>query len=160
MADIMTPARRSEVMSRIRSRNTKPEKSVRSLVHLLGYRFRLHRRSLPGTPDLVFPGRHKVIFVHGCFWHAHKGCKYAVRPKTRAAFWTSKLNGNRERDKQAIKELHKMGWDTHVVWECELSDRRTLEKRLARYLDNVGGKSRCENTRAATSGSGARVARQ
>jgi DNA mismatch endonuclease (patch repair protein) len=98
--DIITPAERSALMSRIQGKNTKPEILVRSMAHSLGYRFRLHRRDLPGTPDIVFPRLGKVIFVHGCFWHQHRGCRYAYKPKSNSLFWEKKFSGNRERDKR------------------------------------------------------------
>lgn len=106
-------------MSRIKSRDTKPELIVRSLLHRQGFRFRLHDRSLPGTPDIVLKKHKTVIFVHGCFWHQHKGCKYAAMPKTRREFWRQKLAGNVTRDRRNRKALEKLGWRVLVVWECE-----------------------------------------
>lgn len=136
--DTLTPAERSVRMSRIRSKDTKPELRVRSLVHGLGYRYALHRRDLPGAPDLVFPSRSKVIFVHGCFWHAHQECKVANSPKTRRAFWTAKFQGNIERDKRNEERLTKAGWEVAVVWECEIRNAGDLTARLSQFLGRPG----------------------
>lgn len=122
-------------MSAIRGKNTKPEMVVRSLAHRCGYRFRLHRKDLPGKPDLVFPGRRKIVFVHGCFWHQHPGCRFAARPKTRPEFWAAKLDGNRERDERQEAELRRLGWEVMLVWECEVRDLERLERRLRTFLD-------------------------
>lgn len=118
--DTLTPAERGERMRRIRARDTSPEMTVRSFVHALGFRYRLHDRGLPGTPDLVFPARHKVIFVHGCFWHRHNRCPLARLPKTRLDFWLPKLQANKRRDARARRALTALGWSSMVVWECEL----------------------------------------
>jgi len=107
-------------MSRIRSKNTNPETQVRSLLHRAGYRFRLHVKNLPGSPDIVLPKYKTAIFVHGCFWHRHNNCSHATMPKTRAAFWESKFNGTVERDKKQGDALRSAGWRVIVVWECEL----------------------------------------
>jgi DNA mismatch endonuclease (patch repair protein) len=120
-------------MARVRSRDTTPEIQVRSLLHRLGYRFRLHRKELPGTPDLVFPSRRKVIFIHGCFWHQHPGCRKATAPKTRAEFWRSKLNKNVQRDAIAQERLQAEGWGTLVIWECEIA-ASDLAARLCGFL--------------------------
>src|ERR1700737_3932573 len=117
--DIVSPARRSEMMGGIRGTGTKPELIVRSTAHRLGYRFRLHVRSLPGSPDLVFPRRNLAIFVHGCFWHRHKGCAYAYSPKSNVGFWKAKFKGNVARDRRVRRELASMGWRVAVIWECE-----------------------------------------
>jgi|WetSurMetagenome_2_1015567.scaffolds.fasta_scaffold243163_2 DNA mismatch endonuclease, patch repair protein len=119
MADLLTPARRSWNMSRIRSGNTKPEMMVRSLLHSLGYRYRLRRKDLPGKPDLVLPAHRIVVFVHGCFWHRHPGCKNATTPKTNAAFWEKKLSENVDRDGRKQADLERLGWRVITVWECE-----------------------------------------
>jgi DNA mismatch endonuclease (patch repair protein) len=137
MADVMTRVQRSAVMSRIRSRDTTPEKIIRSLLHSLGYRFRLHRRDLPGTPDLVFSSRRKVVFVHGCFWHSHAGCKLAARPKTRRRYWSEKLRANVLRDERAISALKAHGWRSLIIWECELGDVG-LRERVCNFLDDGG----------------------
>lgn len=120
VADFMSPAQRSAHMAKIRSKNTKPEVRLRSLLHRAGYRFRLHVRTLPGQPDLVFPGRRKVIFVNGCFWHGH-ACSVGARlPKTNTDFWLLKRKKNQERDARQLQELEALGWRVLVVWECEL----------------------------------------
>ena len=118
MADVHTTAQRSFNMSRIRSRDTKPEMIVRSLVHQMGFRFRLHRKDLPGKPDLVLPRHKKVILVHGCFWHMHQ-CRYGrVVPKTNTEFWQTKRTGNCDRDRRNLRKLRRDGWRALIVWEC------------------------------------------
>ena len=134
MPDVLTPEQRRRCMAAIRGKDTKPERVVRSLVHRMGYRFRLHRRDLPGKPDLVFPGRRKVVFVHGCFWHRHPGCRFATVPATRREFWMDKLGGNRRRDLRVQRELRRLGWGVMVVWECQTRDLGRLEGRLRRFL--------------------------
>jgi DNA mismatch endonuclease (patch repair protein) len=134
MADHLTVSERSGHMRRIRKRNTKPELAVRRAAHALGVRFRLHRRDLPGTPDLVFPRHRKVIQVHGCFWHQHKGCKLARQPKSRLDYWLPKLARNIERDHATRAALEAAGWACLVVWECETQDIRGLEGILRRFL--------------------------
>lgn len=132
--DTMTPEQRSRLMSQIRSKDTKPELAVRSLVHRMGYRFRLHARNLPGTPDLVFSSRRKAIFVHGCFWHGH-ACQKGRRPQTRAAFWTEKIDNNRKRDRKSRRQLKKLGWSSLIVWECEVGYTEALARKLSQFLD-------------------------
>lgn len=122
MADVVSPAKRSQMMSGIRGKNSQPELLVRRLLFASGYRFRLHRRDLPGTPDLVMPGRKVAIFVHGCFWHLHKGCRYAKMPATRSDFWKTKLEANVARDRRAVEELLGSGWRVLTVWECATRD--------------------------------------
>jgi DNA mismatch endonuclease (patch repair protein) len=136
MADTLTPSQRSERMSRVRGQGTKPEMIVRRLVHGMGFRYRLHSRELPGTPDLVFPGRGKAIFVHGCFWHRHPdpSCKLARMPKSRLDFWQPKLQGNRARDLRHRRELEALGWRILVVWECQMRDKEQLENKLRDFL--------------------------
>lgn len=134
MADTLTKAERSRRMSLVKGKNTKPELRVRRIVHGLGFRYRLHRRNLPGKPDLVFPGRRKVIFVHGCFWHRHPGCKLARLPKSRTDFWEPKLEQNRDRDLENQRVLTERGWDVLVVWECELAEEKALKARLKDFL--------------------------
>lgn len=129
-----TALTRSEVMSRIRSKNTSPEMRVRSLVHASGIRFRKHDHNLPGKPDLANRRKRWAIFVHGCFWHSHDGCSLASRPKSNAAYWAPKLKGNVERDSQKIFELERLGYRVFVIWECETRDTRVLEKTLATLL--------------------------
>jgi len=134
MANIVSEEQRSYNMSRIRSKNTKPEIAVRSMLHRLGYRFTVNgpkNKQLPGKPDIVLPKYRTVIFVHGCFWHGHKGCKNFRYPKTRMEWWRAKIDGNVARDKARIKELKEMGWRVLVIWECELVNKE-LEVRLAR----------------------------
>lgn len=134
--DTISAAERSALMSRIRSKDTRPELVVRKLAHALGYRFRVHCADLPGTPDLAFPSRKKVIFVHGCFWHGHT-CKLASSPKTNISYWIPKINGNRRRDRQRKRALSKLGWRTLVVWECttRTKDLSPLERRLVKFLE-------------------------
>jgi DNA mismatch endonuclease, patch repair protein len=139
MVDVLTKIQRSYNMSRIRNKNTKPEIIVRSIVHGMGFRYRLHNKNLPGKPDIVLTRHKKIIFVHGCFWHMHK-CKYGkVKPATNATFWENKRSGNRERDKRNIKALKKLGWDVLVIWECELkkSPEKT-EKKIINFLRKIG----------------------
>jgi DNA mismatch endonuclease (patch repair protein) len=138
--DIISKERRSWNMSRIRSANTQPEKLVRSLLHRLGYRFRLHVPELPGRPDVVLPKYGYIIFVNGCFWHRHRRCKFAYTPKSRVRFWTTKFRGNVARDRQKIKELRRKGWRVFVIWECETADPGRLTQRLTRMLK--AGRSR------------------
>ena len=126
---------RSKNMSAIKSKNTKPEIKVRKVLHSMGYRFRLHGKDLPGSPDIVLPKYKTVIFVHGCFWHRHEDCKYASTPKTRKEFWESKFNENVKRDKSHQKKLSAIGWKFIIVWECEIKDKNLLIKdRLKRLL--------------------------
>jgi len=125
---------RSANMRAIRSKGMRPELAVRSLVHKMGYRYRLHKKDLPGRPDLVFPSRRKVIFVHGCFWHAHKHCKAAHLPKSNLEDWGPKLERNRTRDRENIEGLNADGWESMVVWECEVKIQDELEKRLLDFL--------------------------
>lgn len=124
MTDVVSPAKRSQMMSGIKGKNSLPEMLVRKALFAMGYRFRLHRRDLPGTPDIAMPGRRIAIFVHGCFWHAHQGCKYAKTPSTRTEFWTAKLQGNIERDRRATDKLAEMGWRVLNVWECEVAPEK------------------------------------
>lgn len=126
---------RSENMRRIRSKNTAPEMTVRHLVHGMGYRYRLHRKDVPGKPDLVFPQRRKVIFIHGCFWHQHRGCREGRSPKSNTAYWLPKLERNQARDRDALKQLAALGWDVMVVWECETTDSHALAGKLQDFLE-------------------------
>jgi DNA mismatch endonuclease, patch repair protein len=121
-------------MARIRSKDTKPEMTVRRSAHRLGYRYRLHRRDLPGVPDLVFPSRRKVIFVHGCFWHAHPRCTVANVPKSRQSFWKEKFRRNKQRDRANEQLLRRAGWEVLIIWECETKDRDLLTRRLSQWL--------------------------
>ena len=137
MADSISPARRSANMRQIKSTGMKPELVVRTLVHGLGFRFRLHRRDLPGKPDLVLPRLKKIIFVHGCFWHGHAdpACVDGRRqPKSNLGYWLPKLARNKERDMSNIMELQTLGWDVGIVWECETRKRDCLALRLSSFL--------------------------
>jgi len=134
MTDVHTKEQRSFNMSRIRDKNTKPEIKVRSLVHQMGYRFRLHRKDLPGKPDLVLKRHKKIIFVHGCFWHMHN-CRYGkVIPKTRRKFWQTKRQSNVLRDRKNIRELKKVGWKVLVVWECQTNNITALTQKIKKFL--------------------------
>jgi DNA mismatch endonuclease, patch repair protein len=128
---------RSANMRAIRSKGMRPELAVRSLVHKLGYRFRLHRKDLPGKPDLVFPSRRKVVFVHGCFWHSHQGCKTAHVPKTNLDYWIPKLERNQVRDARNTKALRATGWKSLIIWECELRAPAAVLKTLKRFLGSA-----------------------
>jgi DNA mismatch endonuclease (patch repair protein) len=120
MADVHTKEQRSYNMSRIKSKDTKPEMLVRKFLHANGFRFRLHDKKLPGKPDIVLPKYKTVIFVHGCFWHGHKGCRYFIVPKTKAEWWLQKIAGNIANDKKQTNALRKLNWKTISVWECQL----------------------------------------
>jgi DNA mismatch endonuclease (patch repair protein) len=122
-------------MARVRSKNSRPELAVRKIVFAFGYRYRLHARTLPGCPDLVFRPRRKVIFVHGCFWHRHANCILARMPKSRIDFWTTKLEGNRKRDERNKRALAREGWKVLTIWECQLRNAERLEARIRRFLD-------------------------
>jgi DNA mismatch endonuclease (patch repair protein) len=134
--DVFTREQRSAVMSLIRGKDSKPEVFVRRMAHALGYRFRLHRRDLPGTPDLVFPRLGKIIFVHGCFWHQHPSCRYAYQPKSNRPFWAKKFSENRARDKYVLKVLRKLGWKILVVWECQTRKPELLSQKIGRFLQS------------------------
>jgi DNA mismatch endonuclease (patch repair protein) len=136
--DIVSPARRSEIMSRIRGKETKPEIAIRKVAHRLGYRFRLHRRDLPGSPDLVFPGRKVALFSHGCFWHRHPGCRFAYDPKSNVEFWQAKFKNNVSRDACVEEKLKRMDWRVAIIWECETSDLDSLSLKLMDILGDRG----------------------
>ncbi|MEM8793409.1 MAG: DNA mismatch endonuclease Vsr [Pseudomonadota bacterium] len=137
MTDTISADRRSANMRRIRAKDTKPELIVRRLVHGLGYRYRLHRKDLPGKPDLVFGSRRKVIFVHGCFWHQHPdpNCVDSRRPKSNSAYWNEKLDRNVTRDAEHLRYLTKLGWEVLVIWDCELRAQDALQSKLVAFLD-------------------------
>ena len=148
--DRLSPERRSWLMSRVKSKDTSPEMVARRMAHAMGLRFRLHRKDLPGTPDLVFPRHETVVFVNGCFWHRHPGCKKAGMPKTRVGFWKEKFERNVERARHDASRLTELGWSVRVIWECETKDPAKVEQFL---LEAVGGRSRavdagsrCEET--------------
>ena len=123
-------------MSQVRSCDTQPEVVVRSLLHRMGYRFRLRPKSMPGKPDIVLPKHRKTIFVHGCFWHGHEGCPRAARPSSNREFWDKKLSGNIERDRRNLQELAQLGWKVLVVWQCELKSADVLSKKLTDFMES------------------------
>jgi DNA mismatch endonuclease (patch repair protein) len=129
-----SPEVRRRTMQAVKSKDTAPELLVRSLAHRMGYRFRLHRKDLPGKPDLVFPGRRKAIFVHGCFWHGHDCARGARVPKENRAYWLKKISRNRERDHASMAGLTDLGWKIKVIWECELKDEKPLRHELRQFL--------------------------
>lgn len=125
-------------MRRVKQRDTAPELIVRKVLFAAGYRYRVHRRDLLGSPDVVFPGRRKIIFVNGCFWHGHENCSRASLPRTRFQYWKERILKNQERDVRSIAALEKLGWVVATVWECETRDLAFLEERLARFLESGG----------------------
>ena len=137
MVDNRSPESRSALMSRIGGRDTAPERTVRRLLHGLGFRFRLHRRDLPGTPDIVFPSRRKAIFVNGCFWHAH-GCRIGRPPKSRPEFWLPKLQRNRLKDARDRRGMRGLGWGVLTIWQCQTGSQNRLESRLLSFLGPPG----------------------
>lgn len=134
MPDVFQPEERSRIMAKVRGENTSPERLVRSLVHRMGYRFRLHCKDLPGKPDIVLPRHKKVIFVHGCFWHQHEGCPHAARPTSNIEYWNRKLDRNIIRDRENLHKLEYLGWNVLIVWECETRDREKLLEKLTGFL--------------------------
>ncbi|MFH1216560.1 MAG: very short patch repair endonuclease [Pseudomonadota bacterium] len=134
--DVFSREKRSQIMSRVSGKNTKPEIVVRSLLHNMGYRFRLHRKDLPGKPDITLSKYRKVIFVHGCFWHGHTGCSRSKRPATNQKFWREKLNKNIERDKITVNTLSQLGWNVLTVWSCEVKDTNKLKIKLLSFLES------------------------
>lgn len=142
MADVFTPEKRSQIMSRIRGRNTKPEIVLRSMLHRMGYRFTVNgpkNRKLPGKPDIVLPKLGTVVFVHGCFWHGHEGCRHFRMPQTRREWWEAKISGNRARDRRNAEELYQLGWHVVTIWACALDTvaaREWLRERLPSLLGN------------------------
>lgn len=139
MVDVVSPVDRSRMMAGIKGKNSQPELHVRRLLFASGYRFRLHRRDLPGNPDIVMPGRRIAIFVHGCFWHLHHGCRFAKLPATRPEFWRVKLQANVQRDRCSIDELRAMGWRVLCVWECALREAKgaaDLQVRLQSWIES------------------------
>lgn len=134
MPDHVSTERRSFIMSQVGTRDTKPELIIRRALHRLGYRYRLHQRQLPGSPDLVFPSRRKAIFVHGCFWHGH-GCRWGQLPKSRPEYWGPKIEANRARDAKSLLALNAAGWQTHIVWQCDLRDAAVALEKVIAFLD-------------------------
>ncbi len=134
--DVFSPEQRSEIMAKVRSQDTKPEVLVRSLIHRMGFRFRLHNKHLPGNPDIVLPRHKKIVFVHGCFWHQHEGCPHAARPASNIAYWNKKLDGNVRRDRANLEKLAALGWRVLVIWECETRNREQLILRLQEFFVN------------------------
>lgn len=132
--DKFTPEKRSKIMSSVKGRDTGPEKAVRSMLHAMGYRFRLHEKRLPGKPDIVLPRHQKVIFVHGCFWHGHQGCSRSKRPKSNVDFWNHKIDGNIRRDAEIQEKLRMAGWEILTVWQCQIRDKELLESRLRDFM--------------------------
>jgi DNA mismatch endonuclease, patch repair protein len=153
--DTVSKNQRSANMRAVRSADTQPEMRVRLIAHRLGYRFRLHRRDLPGKPDLAFPGRRKVIFVHGCFWHQHQGCPRGSVPSSNIDFWSLKLAGNRARDEEQLAAVRKRGWRALVIWECQTKNETRLATRLRRFLgvhaQATPRKERCQRKKARSS---------
>lgn len=137
MVDIFSPRKRSQIMHRIGPKDSAPEKHIRSIVHRLGYRFRLHGRDLPGTPDIVLPRHRKVIFMHSCFFHGHRGCARATIPATRREFWRQKIEGTGKRDRTSHRKLKRLGWDCLVVWQCEIrkGTEERLRSKIRRFLE-------------------------
>ena len=131
--DTRTPAKRSEIMSAVRTKDTGPELLVRKLLSAQGYRYRLHRKDLPGRPDIVFPSQHKAIFVHGCFWHGHR-CKKGRLPKSRLRYWRPKILANKKRDARNLAILRRLGWGVLTVWQCHLKDQDTMSRKIHRFL--------------------------
>ena len=142
MTDIVDSRRRSEMMAGIKGRDTKPELVVRRIAHRLGFRFRLHRKDLPGRPDLVFPRHRLAVFVHGCFWHRHEECRYSYTPRSRVEFWMEKFTQNVDRDRRDQEALQDLGWQVLVIWECETRDEETVRQYLQGWIE------RCETVQA------------
>ena len=136
MVDRVSEKTRSYIMSRVRQKNTGPELIARGILHRMGYRYRLHSPDLPGSPDIVFKKRRKVIFVHGCFWHGHE-CRYGKLPKSKNEYWVQKIDRNKARDKETVLNLQKLGWRSLIVWQCELKNIETLQKRLVKFLGST-----------------------
>lgn len=133
MTDTRSPQQRSAIMRSVRTEDTGPELVVRRVLHQAGYRFRLHRRDLPGSPDIALPRLSKIIFVHGCFWHGH-GCKYGRPPKSRTEYWMPKLAANKARDRRNRRTLRSLGWSVLVIWQCEMRNPAKLREKLLRFV--------------------------
>jgi DNA mismatch endonuclease (patch repair protein) len=132
--DTLSPEQRHRTMAAVKSKSTKPELAIRTLLHTAGFRFRLHRKDLPGNPDIVLPKYKTVIFVHGCFWHQHPECKHAARPASNQEYWGKKLDRNINRDKRNLNDLGLLGWRVLVIWECETRDKTALTKRMISFI--------------------------
>lgn len=137
MADIMTPEQRHRCMAAIKGKDTKPEMIVRQYLHSLGFRYGLHNKKLPGSPDLVLRKYKTVIFIHGCFWHGHEGCKYYRLPKSNESFWSEKISRNQSRDNKSREQLEKKGWNVLTVWECELKNKEKRERTLRKLVESI-----------------------
>ncbi len=137
MADVFSRAKRSWVMGQIKGENTQPEVLVRRMLHANGYRFRLRRKDLPGRPDIVLPKYRAVVFVNGCFWHGHGGCREGHRPKSNLAYWNRKIDGNIRRDRRTARKYLKIGWRRFVIWACELAPNDRAERRIIRLLNDL-----------------------
>ena len=151
MSDRVSAAKRSEIMRSVKHKDTGPEIALRKMLHRLGYRYKLHAKNLPGKPDIAFPGRRKVIFVHGCFWHGHR-CRYGRLPQSRLEYWQPKIEANRTRDARKANELRRAGWKIAVVWQCELKTSERTLKRVVSFLDERGpaaakSRAKIQNTR-------------
>ena len=138
MTDTLTPMERSRLMAKIKGKNTGPERAVRSLLHRAGYRFRIHVRTLPGTPDIVLPRHRAIVFVHGCFWHRHPNCKTASTPKSHRKFWTDKFARNVANDRKHRRQLRRLGWRVLTVWECQLRHPERVLARIQKFLPAPG----------------------
>ena len=147
MTDIVDSRRRSEMMAGIKGRDTKPELVVRRIAHMLGLRFRLHRKGLPGRPDLVFPRRRLAVFIHGCFWHRHVGCRYAYTPKSPIGFWTRKFAENVARDRRNEEALRELGWRTLVIWECTTRNEEVVRQYLQERIEQCEISARNQHQR-------------
>lgn len=143
----MVDALRSRIMRSVPQKKSKPEMIVRRALHAAGYRFRTNLRTLPGSPDVAFTARRKAIFVHGCFWHRHAGCKFATLPKNNTEFWRSKFSANIRRDQYNISDLRKLGWQVEVIWQCEIKDADHLLRRLTQFLGPAKEAARCADRR-------------
>jgi DNA mismatch endonuclease (patch repair protein) len=139
MTDVYSRRKRSEIMSRVKNKNTAPELFVRSALHRMGYRFRLQGSGLPGNPDIVLPRHKKVVLVHGCFWHGHSGCGRGERPSTNTRFWRAKIATNMARDKRVVNQLRRTGWGVLTVWQCQTTRNGSVQRRLRKFLKTRGG---------------------
>jgi len=141
MIDTRTKEQRSRIMKSVGTRDTGPELTVRRLLHRIGYRYRLHRKDLPGRPDIVFPSRKRIIFIHGCFWHGHE-CSKGKLPKSRLDYWTAKIKANQDRDAKVVARLREAGWQTLTLWQCELTGLGQLERKLRQFLGDPVNRGR------------------